>query len=163
MLKNVVYFLFLFVFAMSCNDSVRVKKPDNLITKDKMSDILYDLYTINAAKGVNRKLLETNGFIPETYVLRKYDIDSAQFADSNMYYAFDTESYNAIIEKVKSRLEKEKEKYEELNEAKSSEGKAKRDSIKQTNLNKRNQIFQINKDSVQNVTKKLKDTIQKSL
>jgi hypothetical protein len=163
MLKKVIFFLFLFVLAISCNESVRVKKPDNLIAKEKMSDILYDLYTINAAKGVNRKLLETNGFIPETYVLRKYDIDSAQFAVSNSYYAFDTESYKDIVEKVKARLEKEKAKYEDLSEAESLVERSKRDSIKKTNLNKRNEIFQISNDSVLKVTKKLKDTIQKSL
>jgi hypothetical protein len=161
MLKNVIFILLVCVLAISCDDSVRIKKPDNLIAKDKMSDILYDLYTINAAKGVSRSLLETNGFIPETYVLTKYNIDSIQFADSNTYYAFDTESYRDIIEKVKARLEKDKTKYEDLREAESIEERSKRDSIKNIKPKKIKGIFENHNDSTLKTSKPLKDTISK--
>lgn len=95
----------------------RPEKPKNLIAKDKMSDIMYDLYILNAAKGVNRKLLELNGVMPMDYVYKKYAIDSLQFAESNTYYTYDTEVYTIIIEKVKANLQKEKDFYEKLNEA----------------------------------------------
>lgn len=126
---NIIIILSLFVFA--CTGSLSGKKPDNLIPKDKMSNILYDLYTINAAKGVNRKLLEQNGFVPETYVLTKYNIDSAQFAESNTYYTFDNDEYKAIIEAVKARLEKDKKAFETLRDTVRESEKAKSDSIKQ--------------------------------
>ena len=97
------------LLAMACNSSDKHKKPENLIPKDKMTNVLYDLYIINAAKGVNRKLLEDNGVIPEDYVLTKHNIDSTQFAESNVYYAFNADDYNDIVETVKDRIEKEKE------------------------------------------------------
>jgi len=115
---------------LACNGNQRPKKPENLISKDKMALLIYDLYIINAAKGVNRKLLESNGLVPETYILTKYNIDSTQFADSNTYYAFEPEDYKGIIEKVKTRLEKDKDTFEALQRAESMEAKRKRDSIR---------------------------------
>lgn len=131
MLKHVVAILILGLSALACTSTQRPKKPDNLIPKDQMSDILFDLYTINAAKGVNRKLLEKNGFVPKTYVLTKYNIDSLQFANSNDYYAYDNEEYKVIIEKVKARLEKEKEGHEIIRDKEREAKKSTTDSLKQ--------------------------------
>lgn len=150
MFKNIIIIVVLSILVISCSDSGKPRKPDNLISKDKMSEILYDLYIINAAKGVNRKLLETNGFIPETYVLTKYNIDSTQFANSNVYYAFNTDDYKVIVEQVKSRLEKEKEEFEELQRIEGKAAQLKRDSV--------NKIKQRTKDSIK---KRKRDTIIK--
>lgn len=95
-----------------------------------MALLIYDLYVINAAKGVNRKALEKEGFVPEKYILDKYNVDSIQFSESNTYYAFESEIYNEIVEKVKSRLEKDKEKYNELLNEETARAKQKRDSLK---------------------------------
>lgn len=113
-MKHFFYILILISF-VGCNSVDRPKKPKDLIAKDKMSDIMYDLYILNAAKGVNRKLLELNGVMPLEFVYKKYNIDSLQFADSNTYYAYDTEVYSALVDKVKADLEKSKELYEKLN------------------------------------------------
>ena len=112
-MKHFFYILILISF-VGCNTIDRPKKPKNLIAKDKMSDIMYDLYILNAAKGVNRKLLELNGIMPLDYIYTKYGIDSLQFVDSNTYYAYDTEVYTKIIEKMSGELEKDKELYEKL-------------------------------------------------
>ena len=130
---------------IACNGIDKPKKPDNLISKDKMAEVLYDLYVINAAKGVNKKMLESNGFNPENYVLKKYNIDSLQFVDSNMYYAFNTEAYEAIIEQVKARLEKEKDEVEALQKAEAEAEKIRRDSINKMKLKERDTIKQNSK------------------
>lgn len=140
MLKHTVIILILGLFVLTCKGNQHPEKPDNLISKDQMSNILYDLYIINAAKGVNRKLLENNGFVPETYVLTKYNIDSLQFANSNDYYAFDDEAYTVIIEKVKARLEKEKDAYEEIRDAEQESKKSRIDSLKQLGNKKKDSI-----------------------
>jgi hypothetical protein len=129
MFKNLTVIMVLSLLVISCNGNGRPKKPDNLISKNKMSEVLYDLYVINAAKGVNKKLLEANGFRPETYILTKHSIDSLQFVDSNMYYAFDIDVYEAIIDKVKARLEKEKVEFEEVQKAEGKAAKRRRDSL----------------------------------
>lgn len=143
MLKNIVVIIVFCLLVMACDSSGKIEKPDNLIPEEKMSNILYDLYIINAAKGINRKLLEKNGFVPETYVLTKYSIDSTQFADSNKYYAYKTEAYKVIVEEVKARLEKEKEEYEELRKKESLTTKTKRDSIKKQGNKEKDSIKRV--------------------
>ncbi|WP_296380704.1 DUF4296 domain-containing protein [Winogradskyella sp.] len=150
MVKKISVVIVLCLLVLACNETDKPKKPENLISKDKMSEVLYDLYIVNAAKGVNRKLLETNGFIPETYVLTKYNIDSTQFADSNTYYAFDIDIYKAIVDKVKIRLEKEKEEYEELQKIEGQAAKRKRDSIKKAKTISKDSLRELVKASVIN-------------
>ena len=155
MIKKIGVIILLFFLVIACDEKDERKRPGNLISQDKMADILHDLYIINGAKGVNRKLLEFNGFMPETYVLTKYDIDSTQFADSNAYYAFDTDRYKSIVDQVKARLEKEKAEYEELQKIEGKAAKVKRDSIKKLNQSKR--------DSLNKIKERKKDSIKKSL
>jgi hypothetical protein len=126
----------IFIFLFGCSGKVKPKKPDNLIPKEKMTEILYDLYIINGAKNVNKKLLEQKGFAPKTYVLSKYDIDSVQFTESNAYYAFNPDTYKGIIESIKTRIQNEKESVEELQKKEREEAKERQDSIKSTNNNK---------------------------
>jgi len=137
MFKRISLLLILGILVLACNGFDKPKKPDNLISETQMSELLYDLYIVNSAKGVNKKILETNGVIPESYILTKHNIDSAQFADSNTYYTYDTEAYKAIVERVKARLEKEKQELQELAERENDSIKRRKDSIKSLNKSKR--------------------------
>lgn len=111
---------------LGCVDSDRPSKPDNLIPKETMSDILYDVFLLNAAKGINKRILEQNGVFPREYVYQKYKIDSLQFAKSNAYYSYDTKTYEGIMQRVKQKIEYQKKKNDSIN---MREEKA-RDSIK---------------------------------
>lgn len=95
--------MFLLLFSlMGCNDTV--EKPKNLIAKDKMIDILYDISLLEAIKTQN-----INGGIrnktANEYLYKKYQVDSIQLAQSNKYYAADVEEYKKMFEEVKKRLE----------------------------------------------------------
>lgn len=89
----------------SCNSS-SIEKPKNLIDKDKMVDILYDVSLLEAVKTQN-----INGGMTlkmsNDYIYKKYKIDSTQFVKSNKYYASDIEEYKKMFEKIKERLNKE--------------------------------------------------------
>lgn len=115
MIKQISY-IFLLIFIVSCGNEgkKKVRKPDSLISKDKMVNIIYDMSLLSAAKGVNRKLLEQNGVSPENYIYNKHGIDSAKFAESNEYYAFDLDAYEEIYKNVKFKLEKDKKDYTNL-------------------------------------------------
>ena len=139
-MKKVLLMLILCLFVMACEDKNKPKQPDNLIAKDKMEQILYDLYILNAAKGVNRKQLEKNGVVPEAYVLNKYNIDSTQFANSNSYYAFYTDTYRQMVDNVKNRLEEEKKKFEELEKVEGQAAKRRRDSLSKVKNNEKDSI-----------------------
>lgn len=149
-MKQALYILVCLVLMVSCNENNKPPKPDNLISKDKMERILYDLYVINAAKGVNRKLLEDKGIVPETYILNKHQIDSVQFANSNAYYAFDPDVYKEMVEKIKNRLENDKKTFEDLEKKEGIKAKRRRDSIRKRNELRRDSIKAALKKEVEN-------------
>lgn len=135
MKKNLIIFASLLIFA--CQGVDKPKKPKNLISEDKMVDVLYDVYILNAAKGLNKKVLESNGIKPETFLFQKHKIDSLQFAESNNYYAYDTKTYESIVEKVKKRMENDKLKYDVLAEKE----KEKQDSLTIKNKKKKDSLL----------------------
>jgi len=134
MIKQISY-IFLMILIVSCGSEgkKRVKKPDNLIPKEKMVDVIYDMSLISAAKGVNRKLMEQRGVHPEKYVYEKHGIDSVQFALSNEYYAFDLDAYEEIYKEVKLKLTKNKKTYSDLVQVEEKQ----RDSLNKMNRKNR--------------------------
>ncbi|APY08125.1 hypothetical protein BWZ20_07350 [Winogradskyella sp. J14-2] len=149
-MKKYLLVIVLLILVFSCDKKNKPPKPNNLISKEQMEDILYDLYVINAAKGVNRKLLEDNGVVPESYILNKHLIDSVQFAESNAYYAFDPDLYKEMVEKVKVRLENKKTSIEALEEKESKKAQKRRDSITKLNEKRRDSIKKALKAQVSN-------------
>lgn len=105
-MKRVVLFVIL-LSLIGCNTTI--EKPNNLIEKDKMIDILYDISLLEAIKtqningGINNK--DANA-----YLYKKYKIDSLQLVQSNKYYASDIEEYKKMFAKVKARLEEQTKK-----------------------------------------------------
>ena len=91
----------------SCKDKV-IEKPKNLIDRDKMVDIIYDLSILEAVKT------QTSGtyqYPKSTQFLKeKYKIDSLTFAQSAQYYASDMKDYKKIYDEVKERLNAENTK-----------------------------------------------------
>lgn len=107
---NKLNLIIILSLVLGCNNSLNQEpiSPENLISKEKMIDIIYDMTLINVAKGVNKSILENNGIIPEQYLFNKHSIDSILFAKSNEYYSYDLKTYQTIYDKVKIKLEKNK-------------------------------------------------------
>lgn len=120
------------ILVISCGN-IKAKKPANLISEDRMVEVLYDVIIINTAKGVNKQLLQNNINNPLNYIYRSHGIDSLQFAESNAYYTINTDKYKSIYDKVEMKLKAEKSKYEVI----VGERKRIKDSIKKS---KQNQI-----------------------
>ena len=106
-MKYPVIVVLLLALVFSCSN--RPPKPENLISEERMVDIIYDVSILASAKGVNKKLLENNGILPETFIYTKHNIDSLQFVSSINYYASDPETYNNIYNKVEQRIDAKKE------------------------------------------------------
>ncbi len=102
----------LVVALLGCNEKT-IQKPENLITKDQMAEILYDLAVINAAKKANPWRLSDRNIELMPFIYQKHDIDSVQFVQSDIYYASVPEEYQEIYQVVEARLEREKAIYEE--------------------------------------------------
>jgi hypothetical protein len=128
-MKKLLYILICFIF--SCNSAIeKPQKPENLIPEDKMVDIMYDVFLLNSAKGVNKIILEVNGVMPEKYVFEKYSIDSIQFAESNNYYVYNTKTYESILNRIKEKIDKNRKEYEALDKIEETEKLKKADSIR---------------------------------
>lgn len=124
----------------SCGKEIKPEKPENLIPEEEFTEILYDMFVINSAKGVNKKVMEENGLKPEQYIYDKYQIDSLQFAKSNEYYAFDSEKYAGILNKVKQNVENQKKMFEKQLEEEEAENKRRLDSIRALNIRIRDSL-----------------------
>ncbi|MBU2939048.1 DUF4296 domain-containing protein [Lacinutrix sp. C3R15] len=131
-MKHLIYISFLLLF-VSCYNKNKPKKPDNLIAKDKMVTVLVDMSLYNSAKGVNKKVIENSGVKLQEQIYAKHEIDSAQFANSNYYYTYNTELYNEIYKQVKDSLTKLKNKYKAIDVVESKQKKV-QDSIKRSKL-----------------------------
>ena len=130
MMKRLITILFVSVAFLGCEPNLKPEKPENLISREKMVDVLHDMFIVSSAKGISRIKLEKNGLNPELYILKKYDIDNLQFAKSNDYYAYDVEAYKAIIDKIKERLNTEKEKFVAIDKEEQEERTRIKDSLK---------------------------------
>ena len=104
-MKKISSIILLFLLSISCNSN-DIKKPENLIEREKMVDIIYDLSILEAAKSQKPIVLEQYKIQSNSYVYKKYSIDSTQFANSVKYYAADLEKYNAIYDSVNKKIER---------------------------------------------------------
>ncbi|MGO4904713.1 DUF4296 domain-containing protein [Flavobacterium sp. W20_MBD1_R3] len=103
-MKKNILFLAVMMLLVSCKDEV-IQKPDRLIDKDVMVDIMYDLSILEAIKYQNPASLDTFKINPRAYVFTKYKIDSLQFAKNNVYYASNYEDYKLMFDEITKRLE----------------------------------------------------------
>ena len=96
-----------------------------------MENILYDLALLQALKSYSPEKLKENSINPKTYIYQKYKIDSAQFAQSNKYYASDINEYKLMFENVSTRLQNKKAQIDTIvKKEEQIKSQKKKDSIK---------------------------------
>jgi hypothetical protein len=103
-MRKIITLLTIVTLFVSCKEEV-VNKPERLIEKDVMVDIMYDLSILEAIRNQNPASLDTFKINSRDYIFKKYKIDSAQFAKSNVYYASDYNEYKSMFEQISKRLE----------------------------------------------------------
>ncbi|MEH6658896.1 DUF4296 domain-containing protein [Leeuwenhoekiella marinoflava] len=138
MIQKVVLALFGLIFILSCNEVKTPKKPDNFIKKDKMTAILYDISLMRALKTYSVNDMLVLGLQPDSYIYKKYDIDSLQLAESIDYYSVNFNEYTAMWEEVGERLTAQRDalqfKQNELDSIRLEKSNRRRDSIKKVNM-----------------------------
>ncbi|QBN19564.1 DUF4296 domain-containing protein [Flavobacterium nackdongense] len=158
-MKKIVPFFILLILLIGCEKEL-VKEPKNLIPKEKMVDIMYDLSLLDGMKVQDPTLVDSLKISTNQYLYKKYKIDSVQFAQSNIYYAADYKAYEKMYNQVKARIDKNKLEITALVKA-----KAKKDSLAAVRKKK----LQLKKeaDSIKKAKKDLKvkkevDSLKKS-
>lgn len=118
--KILSIFVLLTLFA-SCQDVEKMEKPKDLISSDKMVDVLVEVSLLQAARNYNKNMLEEKGVDPQNYIWDKYDIDSLQFAQSSQFYAENYRQYEQIYSRAKEQLEGYRVHYDSLEQIKREE------------------------------------------
>lgn len=106
-MKKLLSIVVLLVISVSCKEEV-VAKPDLLIEKNKMIDIMYDLAILEGIKYSKPESLDSNQINSAAYIYKKYAIDSLQLAQSNVFYAADYVEYKNMYDELTKRIERKK-------------------------------------------------------
>ena len=101
---RVVYSILIVLFLYACKDKVAYEKPEGLISKSQMTDLLYDMHMVIGTSNIQNVHLEKNRNYM-SLVYEKYGIDSTQFAISNLYYTAHVQDYEEIFEEVERRIQ----------------------------------------------------------
>tara|TARA_B100000809_G_scaffold22902_1_gene20048 strand:- start:13416 stop:14027 length:612 start_codon:yes stop_codon:yes gene_type:complete len=139
------FLLFLFIGLISCTSNTIFKEPDDLIPKEKMVELITDLYLTNSAKSYRNNLKERN--IDYTFlVYEKHGIDSTRFKRSNFYYTTKIDDYEDIYLEVEKNIKALNTNFKAI--------KKERDSIKNDSI----KTIRFVKDSILKVAI-LKDSV----
>lgn len=118
-MNKIFYIIFLSFIFINCTSNTIIKKPDNLISKEDMVDLLTDMYLANGATNIKSIQQERNpNYFPLVY--EKHQIDSTRFKESNFYYTSRIDDYDEILNKVDVRLKALRKKYEKEREVQDS-------------------------------------------
>ncbi len=102
-MEKLIYLLLIIVF-LSCQSRTNYEKPKDLIEKDQMIKLLIDMHIVNGVTGISKKDgSKANDYM--TVLYEKYQIDSTQFAQSNLYYISNISEYEKMFKEVEKILE----------------------------------------------------------
>jgi hypothetical protein len=77
----------------------------DLIPEEQMVDVLTEVYLINAARSFDNRTIMDNKMKLDSFVYKKFDIDSLQFVKSNAYYTSNLATYDKLFLKVQERMQ----------------------------------------------------------
>ena len=117
-MKN-LFVILLAILLTSCGEKL-LEKPEDLIPKDKMINILKDMTILNSARSASVTVFHNYMIEPTTFVFSKYGVDSLQFVTSDKYYASLPNEYEAMYTEIEEQLDNEKEQMSEVKRIKDS-------------------------------------------
>ena len=136
-LKRFIIFFLILVVVTACNRFRGPDKPDDLISKEEMVSILIDSRFLTTGNTMTKKTMKDSSVDVSTYIYKKYNVDSLQFALSNSYYAFHVDEYEEIYTMAIDSLEKLGLKLKDIQaEEWKEQTKKEEDSLKLINKNK---------------------------
>ncbi len=101
--SSLIFGVILFFTVNSCKKSLE-KKPDNLVPKEQMIQILADIHRLEGhVNNMNIQNTDTLSFIyrkMEADIFKKHKIDTAAYFKSYKYYLVDPEEFSALYSEV---------------------------------------------------------------
>lgn len=106
-------FLFAWLLIIvSCQNIDTAEKPENLLSKEKMEEVLTDMIILDAIISVNQNKIEEHQIDVTNFIYTKYNIDSLTLAQNISFYNENYEINNAIYDSVKVNIEQLKNQLE---------------------------------------------------
>jgi hypothetical protein len=133
-MNKFINILFLSCFIISCTSNTIIEKPDNLIPKDKMVDVITDLLIASGAKNI-KNIHQQRDIDYYSLVFEKYQVDSTQFQESNYYYTSKIDDYDEMLAEVNNRLRTLKNKFDKEKRELDSINKYQRDTLLENQQN----------------------------
>lgn len=127
------------VFITSCQNVEKIEKPEKLLSKSEMKDLLYDMVLLDAASGVNEKRLKDLDIKMFDFLSKKYNLDSIELKQNIQYYNMKFDDNLEIYEQVKDSISRLEQSYDSITKA--------RDSLKKLERKRRDSIRKL--DTVQ--------------
>lgn len=91
-------YMIFFILVVGCYSEI----PKNLISKEKMKSIIFDIMILNASSGYELEI--DNNLLSDELIYKKYDIDSIQFYESELYYSKNPKNHFEIYSGVKKKI-----------------------------------------------------------
>ncbi len=107
LMKKLLLLFIILTVIIGCKEDV-VEKPDRLIEKGKMINIMYDLAILEASKYQSSGNPDDYGNDNTEYIYKKYKVDSTQLTQSNIYYASNYIVYEEMYKEVGKRINQKK-------------------------------------------------------
>lgn len=104
-MKNIIYFLVSILLLISCKEKP-VSKPEKIIDKETMTNILYDIAVLQASISYKPNVVNENIEV-DKYIYEKYNIDSITLLQNQRYYASDVESFKKMYKSISERIKEE--------------------------------------------------------
>ncbi|MEL7271148.1 MAG: DUF4296 domain-containing protein [Bacteroidota bacterium] len=111
-MKQLGITVLLFLMVVGCAEKV-VEPPADVIPREKMITVLYDLALLNATNSSFRNVMQKQNKQMMELLYERHDIDSLQLAQSDLYYASKPLEYEYIYEQIESRLKKKQKSLED--------------------------------------------------
>mgnify|MGYP001206189024 FL=1 len=99
-MRNLIFILLILFVPVGCDLSN--KKPDNLIVKEQMENIIFDILILNAIN--TNSLMSKMEVIGDEFIFDRYSVDSIQFYESEIYYSKRPRDHFEIYSNVKRRI-----------------------------------------------------------
>jgi hypothetical protein len=101
------------IVLVSCSKKP-VPKPDNLLSKEVMEEIIYELAILQAAESHRPQVLIDNEIEVKQFIYKKHNIDSITYFQNYKYYASDIKSFKKIYKHVNERIQNQKNEIDTL-------------------------------------------------
>ena len=124
-MKKIVV-LFVLLSVVSCNST---SKPDRLISREEMVELLYELSLNHSLQTYNFNRDTIFIYQSKKDILAKYQLDSIRFEQQHDYYRNNLEDYSAMHKEVKEKIEKLIDETEKLPNDKEEEKESGKETI----------------------------------